>query len=339
MNTKTTRQQALQRWADQQPGFQCPSLTMIFGDASFRRYFRFAQSGRTVIAVDAPPEHENSQQFIAVAEAYRQNGVPVPEVLACDLAQGFYLLEDFGDCQFAHQLNEDSADSLYRRALDCLPAIQQVRSAGGQPLPAFDDALLDNEFYLFTHWLLQVHLGLTLTPQQQAVIDDTFVVLRDAFKAQPQVGVHRDYHSRNLMIRDDGSLGIIDFQDAVLGPVCYDAVSLLRDCYQVWPAAQVDAWIQALHQRQHSDIPFEQYRLWFDMTGMQRHVKASGIFARLCHRDGKEGYLLDVPRTLDYLITVGQRWPQTQAFASLVAEVVKPAVLAVAEQSTAVATS
>jgi hypothetical protein len=177
--------------------------------------------------------------------------------------------------------------------------------------------------------LLKVHLDLQLSDSEQATIKSTLDYLRTAFFAQPQVGVHRDYHSRNLMLLADDEIGIIDFQDAVIGPITYDAVSLLRDCYQTWPSALVYIWLKEWHTEYYSQYSWADFKYWFDLTGMQRHIKASGIFARLCHRDGKVAYLQDIPRTLQYLCDVGSQYEQCKQFAELVQHKIKPA----AEQS------
>lgn len=320
------RQKALINWINTQPGLTCSALEMVSGDASFRRYFRFNIDGKSMIAVDAPPEHENSQQFVEVAQAYRENKVPVPEVLCADYELGFYCLEDFGDKQFADDLSLDNCRTKYTLALAHLPAIQSCVATQSSPLPEYDFALLEREFHLFSHWLVEVHLALKATEEEQQVMQTAFDFLRDEFMAQPKVGVHRDYHSRNLMDLPDAQIGIIDFQDAVVGPITYDAVSLLRDCYQDWPKQTVLELLEDFHQRFYAEYAWEQFKRWFDLTGMQRHIKASGIFARLCHRDGKKRYLDDIPHTLNYLIDVGAQYDELGDFVDFVTDRVKPAM-------------
>ena len=311
------RKADLLTWINNQPEFHSSELDVVSGDASFRRYFRFINENQSFIAVDAPPELEDSHQFVYVSESYLKKGIPVPEVVKVDYDLGFYCQDDFGDEQFADKLNEQSCRELYLKALAHLPAIQSCTETLHGTLPPFDEALLANEFHLFSHWLLLVHLKLSLSETETQIVDDAFGLLQQHFLSQPQVGVHRDYHSRNLMIRPDGSIGIIDFQDAVIGPITYDTVSLLRDCYQVWPDELVTSILREFHQTYHSQYDWQDYKLWFDMTGMQRHIKASGIFARLCYRDGKAGYLNDIPRTLQYLVQVGEQYPELQAFAQI----------------------
>lgn len=327
-DAQQARAAALLAWINSETRFQTPSLDIVSGDASFRRYFRFTWQQQAYIAVDAPPDKENNPAFYHIARRYLAAGVQVPNIEAVDLTQGFWVLQDFGNKLLSDFFTQDNIESLYQSALAVLPAIHKVTDTEVGALPPFDDTLLDNEFYLFNHWLLQVHLDLPLTTSQKSVIQQAQDAIRTVFKSQPQVGVHRDYHSRNLMILDNDAVGIIDFQDAVVGPVTYDAVSLLRDCYVVWPESMVDRLLAQWQAEYYPQFDAETFRLWFDFVGMQRHIKASGIFCRLCHRDGKQGYLADVPRTLQYIVTFGERYPQTQAFAALLREVIIPAVQA-----------
>lgn len=330
MTHKLQREQQLLSWIQTATSYRCQELEMVSGDASFRRYFRFhdASKNLSVVAVDAPPEFEDSRKFVDIAQAYKQGHLNVPEVLAHNPEQGFYCLQDFGDRQFTQELTHSNVDALYQKAVAHLPAIQACQSVNGQSLPFYDEALLAAELYLFTHWLIEVHLGLTITEPQQKMLTSSYQFICETFTGQPQVGVHRDYHSRNLMILQDDSIGVIDFQDAVIGPITYDLVSLLRDCYQSWSEEQVQQLLNAAHATHFSQYPFDQFRVWFDLTGIQRHIKASGIFCRLCHRDGKSGYLNDVPHTLDYIISVAKHYKQLVALSEFVSEIVKPAFLA-----------
>ncbi|UAA39555.1 phosphotransferase [Paraneptunicella aestuarii] len=320
------RQSALLQWLSSLPEIFPQDFHMISGDASFRRYFRFQSQGGSFIGVDAPPDKEKNHEFVALAREYRTNNVPVPQVLHSNMDLGFLMLQDFGDCLFSQRIETEDPTHWYQQALSHLPAVQKVRATAGEPLPAFDQELLANEYSLFNDWLLQTHLNLTLTDSEWKVIHEAQAFLSEVFLSQPQVGVHRDYHSRNLMILPDDSIGIIDFQDAVTGPITYDAVSLLRDCYVVWPIEFVMGQLQELHVAHYAEHDWETFKHWFDCTGMQRHIKASGIFARLCHRDGKTGYLNDIPRTLQYLVTVGRTIQECTEFAELVANKILPAV-------------
>lgn len=315
------RQAVLAQWAADQitQQFSLPAdaqLSTVSGDASFRRYFRLTHQDQSWIAVDAPPDKENSRIFVDIARDWLSHGVRVPEVLAFDEAQGFMLLSDFGDQLLWPALNSESVDELYRTSLDILANIQTLPRNG---IPEYDRALLDREMELFREWLCEKHLGLKLTDSEHAMLNRVFEQLSASALEQRQVVVHRDYHSRNLMLCDDGGIGVIDFQDAVFGPVTYDLVSLLKDCYIVWPLPQVQGWVEAfrssLEKASSENSSPEDFWRAFEWMGMQRHLKAAGIFARLSIRDGKHGYLNDVPRTVAYLADTAQRYPEFGEFA------------------------
>lgn len=308
-------------------------LVPVSGDASFRRYFRVHSHNLSWIAVDAPPDKEDSAPFVAIARAWEPLAIHAPLVHRADLEAGFMLLSDLGDTLYADRLDAVSADDLYARALLTLTHIQQCRTVAGRSLPPYDRALLMREMALFREWFLPRLLGLALTDAEQAVLDDVFEALTRSALAQPRVCVHRDYHSRNLMVCEGGTPGVIDFQDAVEGPVTYDLVSLLRDCYVAWPPARVRDW--ALGYRDQAaacgiiaPVDDATFLRWFDLMGMQRHLKAVGIFARLKIRDGKGGYLGDIPRTLNYLLTVGEGYPECAEFVALLRTRVVPAMVA-----------
>lgn len=339
------RLQFLQPWLQQQLQRLFPQsnfrIDSLAGDASFRRYFRVAVhhagTQQTVVLVDAPPP-ESLQPFIALAHAYQQRGVRTPQVLAFDESLGVMLLEDFGDTLFAHGLNSTVASTRYRTAIDLLPQIMQVTEHAEGVVPDYDVALLTRENSLFHDWLLKTHLGLELTPAESKLWQQVNQHFIDNARAQPQVGVHRDYHSRNLMLLEGADeLGVIDFQDAVQGAITYDLVSLLRDCYVVWSDDFVQEQLQYAYDRFNaaglmSDVDYSQWQRWFDWMGLQRHTKASGIFARLYHRDGKAGYLNDIPRTVEYLVTVSRHYPELQDYCQWLQERVKPALAEKAQQ-------
>ncbi|MCV2883563.1 phosphotransferase [Aestuariibacter sp. AA17] len=325
MSHQVKRQEQLVSWLKQHSQFSFTSLNIVSGDASFRRYFRFQSNQKSYIAVDAPPETEDVNRFIAVAEAYSQHGVRVPAVLAVNVEQGFYVLEDFGDKQFASIFESKSVSDWYQSALKQLPAIQSCTRTAQGNMKFYDQALLDRDFGLFTEWLVNKLLSLKLDEKEQRVLRDAEIVLANNMLAQPQVGCHRDFHSRNLMIVGDDEIGVIDFQDAVCGPITYDAVSLLRDCYKAWPEQWVDAQLSALHQRDYSQYPLSTFRRWFDLTGIQRHAKAAGIFARLHLRDGKSVYLDDIPTALSYIPVIARRYTDLHDFANLIEMRVIPA--------------
>ncbi len=288
------------------------------GDASFRRYFRVRYEGHSVIAVDAPPGPEDSQPFIAVARLFDELGVNVPKVLEADLERGFMLLSDLGTRLYLDELGEDSVARLYGDALSVLMVIQ---ACGPQDdtLPPYDHALLLREMALFGQWFLKTHLKLELSAAEQALLDKVYENLAYSALEQPRVCVHRDYHSRNLLVTEKHNPGILDFQDAVIGPITYDLVSLLRDCYIAWPRKRVEDWAIGYHELALQsgvlqDDNAERFLRWFDWMGVQRHLKATGIFARLNHRDAKPDYLRDIPRTLGYVEDVTRRYPELADF-------------------------
>ena len=273
-------------------------------DASFRRYFRATlPDGSTYIVMDAPPSHEDCRPFIRVAELFGATGAHVPKVHAQDLEQGFLLLSDLGGTTYLSQLTAESAPALYRAAWQALILIQQ----GSRPdvLPAYDRELLKRELELFPEWYIGKHLGYELTDLQRATLNAVFAMLLANNLAQPQVFVHRDYHSRNLMVHTDNP-GVLDFQDAVYGPITYDLVSLLRDAYIDWEEEQELDWvIRYWEDARRAGLPvhadFGEFYREYEWMGAQRQIKVLGIFARLYHRDGKDGYLKDMPRVMGYL--------------------------------------
>lgn len=283
-------------------------------DASFRRYFRFVdtQANRSLIVMDAPPDKEDCTAFIQISRLLRDAGVNAPEVITQDLSRGFLLLSDLGTEDYLNHLH-DTPEPLYSDAIDALIKMQAIEA----DLPAYDDKKLTQEMALFEQWYVQRHLGATLSAEQQSILQDTMRLLCDNALEQPQVFVHRDYHSRNLMRTDENNPGVIDFQDAVIGPVTYDLVSLFKDCYIQWPRVQVEDWLDSYRQRSGCEHDREQFLRWFDLMGLQRHLKVLGIFARLNYRDGKSRYLDDLPLTLTYALDTCTRYPQLQAMHEL----------------------
>jgi N-acetylmuramate 1-kinase len=280
------------------------SLRPASSDASFRRYFRVdAPDGATYIVMDAPPPQEDVRPFIHVAEVFGEAGVSVPKVLAQDVERGYLLLSDLGSTTYLHQLGHDSAHKLYLDAIDALILIQ----AQSQPevLPEYDRELLQRELMLFPDWYIGKHLGVTMTDKQTETLNKIFDSLLANNLAQPQVYVHRDYHSRNLMVMSRGNPGILDFQDAVYGPITYDLVSLLRDAYIQWDEEMVLDWVIRYWERaKRAGLPvnpdIDAFYRDFEFMGLQRHLKVLGIFARLYHRDGKDAYLKDLPLVMEY---------------------------------------
>lgn len=315
----------------------------VSGDASFRRYFRVRQGSRSVILMDAPPDREAVTPFLGVAETLRQAGVRVPLVLAADIEQGFVCLEDFGDELLLGQLREAAAREDHARASTlyhtCFEELLLVQSADADSLPVYDEALLQREMALFRDWLCEGWLELKLNGEDHDILGACFERLVEAALAQPRGFVHRDFHSRNLMYREDHSSGVLapgvlDFQDAVQGPLTYDLVSLLKDCYIAWPREEVRCWVVeylalARNRGLLGDMTPERFWQDFELMGVQRHLKAAGIFARLFLRDDKPGYLGDIPRTLGYIEALGTDYehiPALQAFRDWQRQRVLPAV-------------
>jgi hypothetical protein len=313
-NSPDLRLTQLKQWLAELPAapVQPESLRPASSDASFRRYFRVdgAQNG-TYIVMDAPPPHEDVRPFIHVAEVFGEAGVSVPKVIERDVERGFLLLSDLGSTTYLNQLNNDSAHKLYMDAIDSLVLIQ----AQSKPdvLPEYDRALLLRELMLFPDWYIGKHLGITLTDAQTAELNKVFELLLANNLAQAQVYVHRDYHSRNLMIMPQGNPGILDFQDAVYGPITYDLVSLLRDAYIQWDEEMVLDWaIRYWERAKRAGLPvnpdIDAFYRDFEFMGLQRHLKVLGIFARLYHRDGKDAYLNDLPLVMEYTRNAAKRY-------------------------------
>lgn len=289
-------------------------------DASFRRYFRIKVPKGHFIVMDAPPEKENIEPFIRVAGLMRQSHIHVPAIFEQNLADGFLLLEDFGSDCLLDRLDGQSVDALYQGACDSLFNLQTLTPVQNSGLPCYDEALLQRELGLFEEWFLNQLLDIALPAP---VLDSVHKVLISSALEQPATCVHRDYHSRNLMVLNHNTPGVIDFQDAVIGPITYDLVSLLRDCYIAWPESQVESWLGRYYQRLYQagliQCELSRFKRWFDLMGMQRHLKAIGIFSRLHIRDGKSNYLKDIPRTLNYVTRVCAVYPELSEFGRLLA--------------------
>jgi hypothetical protein len=311
------RLQALQGWAARQLGEESVDIAPASADASFRRYFRVTAKGRDYIVMDAPPAHEDCGPFIAVARLFGDAGVHVPQVLAQDLAQGFLLLSDLGDTTYLTALDAagkepGAARSLYLASNEALIRIQLASRPG--VLPDYDRGLLTRELMLFPEWYVAKHLGVEMNDAQRVVLDNVFERLLANNLAQPRVYVHRDWHSRNLMVSDPNP-GILDFQDAVYGPITYDLASIYRDAYIEWDEEQQLDWvIRYWEKARAARLPvaddFGDFWRDFEWMGAQRHIKVLGIFARLYHRDGKAGYLKDMPLVMQYLRRVCERYSE-----------------------------
>ncbi|WP_289533555.1 phosphotransferase [Pseudomonas sp. SO81] len=297
------------------------SLAPASSDASFRRYFRWQAEGRSLILMDAPPPQEDCRPFVKVAAMLAEAGVHVPRILAQDLERGFLVLDDLGSQTWLEVLNAENADALFDAALRALVAFQKLPVEG--QLPPYDDALLRRELQLFPDWYLQRHLGVELDEAQRGQWQQVCDLLVGSALDQSRVFVHRDYMPRNLMLSQPNP-GILDFQDAVHGPISYDVTSLFKDAFLSWPEERVIGWLQRYWQLARDAglaVPaqFAEFHRASDLMGVQRHLKVIGIFARICHRDGKPKYLNDVPRFFSYIEAVLTRRPELAVLGELLA--------------------
>jgi len=310
-------------------------------DASFRSYWRISvadnarpstpaadgiatareTAARTYVVMDAPPDKEDIGPWLDVGSRLRSAGLHTPDVLAVDRANGFVLMEDLGTRLYLPELTESTADVLYADALDALLKMQTHADAAG--LPHFDEAFLTQELELMPEWFLRRHLGQSIDCDAWDEIEVAFRTLITSARAQPQSFMHRDYHSRNLLVVDANNPGVIDFQGAMIGPITYDLASLLRDCYIAWDAERVEGWLESHRQRLlhahliDTHVDAARFRRWFDLAGLQRHLKVLGIFCRLWYRDGKPHYLDDLPLTWRYVISVARRYAELNPLADL----------------------
>ncbi|MDP3009310.1 MAG: phosphotransferase [Methylococcales bacterium] len=296
-------------------------------DASFRRYFRIHTEEGSFIIMDAPPDKEKLEPFMHVAALMAHAQLHVPAIFQHNLTDGFLLLEDLGSRCVLDEINSQNAHALYQTACASLLALQTNTDLANSQLPAYDAALLERELGIFEEWFLGQYLDIEIPADLWQNVRD--ILITSALE-QPVTCVHRDYHSRNLMVLEDNSIGVIDFQDAVLGPITYDVVSLLRDCYIAWDAEQVESWMTAYYQQLHTaqliNCDLTQFKRWFDLMGMQRHLKAIGIFSRLNFRDNKPDYLNDIPRTLHYVTTQAAAYPEFAEFSAFLNHSVLPAL-------------
>lgn len=337
MPDQDVRLQHLKVWLDEQLAIvyaaqgwgEVPPATLVAAssDASFRRYFRWQGAGRSFVVMDAPPPLENCRPFVEIAGLLATSGINVPKIFAQDLERGFLLLNDLGSQTYLDVINEDNADVLFEDALQALLAFQQLPMDAA--LPSYDVALLRRELELFPEWYVGRELGITLTAEQRQQWQRVSDLLIDSALAQPKVLVHRDYMPRNLMLGTPNP-GVLDFQDAVYGPVTYDITCLFKDAFLSWPEPRVRLWQQNYWTRARAlGIPvqedFQEFLRASDLMGVQRHLKVIGIFSRICHRDGKPRYLADVPRFLAYIEAVLARRPELSELAQLLFSLSQPA--------------
>lgn len=319
------RQNCLQDWLTRDCGFNTFSLQPMVGDASFRRYFRVLSQEQSWVAMDAPPDKENCVAFTAISKALRKLGLMSPEIFKENIPQGFLLLTDFGDKQLLSELTLSNVQQLYGQALDSLAKLQACLDVQGWKVPSFTTTLMVEELEGFKEWFLLRYLNVTLTPVIETMLSRVFNFLANLAASQPMVFMHRDYHSANLMVLPQNKIGLLDFQDAFIGPVTYDLVSLLRDCYIDWPEPIITNLALSYKQRINLPVSDELFLHWFDGMGLQRHMKALLTFSRKYKRDANPHYLKHIPRTLKYLSTISKHYPECNEFFDFLHTAILPA--------------
>ena len=304
----STREQELTRWLSDK-GYDGSSLSILSADASFRQYYRVNKNNISYAVMDCPPEDESLDTFLKITDKLQQAKLNVPEIFDCDLTKGFLVITDFGDDLYSKKLNDETVYCLYTDALEAIVKMQTKVDCTG--LKDFD-SFYEDENNLFLDWFLKKHLKIELDSTSSTQINTEFNKINNILKSIPKTFVHRDYHSRNLLITDLNNPGIIYYQDAVVGPVTYDLVSLLKDCYVTWNDGLVEDMLESFFTRMKSDTinNISDFRYWFEITGLQRHIKAIGIFSRLNYRDRKSGYLQDIPRTYAYIDKVLNKYKE-----------------------------
>lgn len=323
----TERYTLLNHWL-QKCGFASYSLFAMQGDASFRRYYRIHQNELSYVVMDDPSPEDKCRHFVAIADALRHLGLYTPQIFASDFKHGLLLLSDFGDLTFLKALHANNANLLYNKAISALIELQTCKSVPNHQLPFFTGDFMWQEWRWFKEWFLEKLMGLYLTTEQKE-LETCFAAVVASAVAQPQVFMHRDYHSANLMVLPLHEVGILDFQDAFIGPLTYDLVSLLRDCYIDWPDHQVQGWALSYWQQlqnhgQLQGVQEEEFLRWFDLMGVERHLKALFTFSRKAIRDLDIRYLQAVPRTLHYLLTVSAKYSELFYLHAYIKEQIMP---------------
>lgn len=304
------------------------SLVAITGDASFRRYYRLSCAGKAFIVMDSDPQKVNNAPYISLNKVFTEQGFLLPEIIASDQQQGFFILSDLGSTHLADKLDEPNKIEHYKQLITL--ATKWAKTPASPAMSDYNKEFIQLELNIFSQWLVDGFIGSTLSAEQQAIWQQSTALLTAAMLEQPTVTVHRDYHSRNIMHSNE-QWAIIDYQDAVQGPLCYDVVSLLRDCYYKLPQSELEsllnfAYKEFIAQGLINNTTFNEFKYWFDLTGIQRHLKATGIFCRLYLRDGKTGYLDNILPTLDYIIEVAATYPELKTLSSWVSQVIVPQV-------------
>jgi aminoglycoside/choline kinase family phosphotransferase len=315
MNTDH-RQTQLQAWLSNKAGQDIGDLRLLAGGASFRRFFRFYYQGQAYVAMDDPSnEGQDCQRYVQVAKGLEELGLNVPHTIEAEASQGLVWMSDLGDQLYYRILNKNNVHALYDKALDILVTLQ----SGNLTLPAFNHELIQTGLLGFQEYFLEKYLGVKIDDKTQKMLNNTFDLLLNSALEQPQFPMHRDYHCQNILLLNNGEAGIVDFQDAKIGPVTYDAVSFLRDCYIDWPVEWVDQWVNDYYQKLVNKgilkgVEFAQFKLWFDLMGVKRHLKACFSFSRKFIRDHDDAYLKYIPRTLKYVHQICCGYPELKPF-------------------------
>ncbi len=313
------RENALKEWLKEVILTTDFVLTPLTGDASFRRYFRLHYQDMSRIVMDAPPAKEELGPFIYITQLLQQLNINAPQLFASDLKNGFLLLSDLGDNLLLSELNHLTVNTYYQQAIDIIGTLQEYPINSLQA-PLFDATFMLKEMQLCNEWFFSAYLQLTLSDNEHDLINKSMLWLANSIATQPSVFIHRDYHARNLMITQDASLAVIDYQDAMIGPLTYDLVSLLKDCYISWPREQVLEWLHYYYNNNplaSAHYTFVEFVRAVDLCGLQRHIKVLGVFSRLHLRDGKSGYLTDLPLTLKYVLECAELYPELHALYDL----------------------
>lgn len=314
----------LNDWAQKELDLANIVLIPMKGDASFRRYYRVIKQNQSFVLMDSKPDLENVYSYIAIGEEFKSKNIKVPAIYGADLERGFLLIEDFGDKTLLNELTALNVSNLYNKCMDTLLKISNCTEMSRWKLSYFNDEEISKELHGFNDWFLK---GYAKRNVHKQILNEVFTLLIKAANQQPQVCIHRDYHSRNLMVLKDLSLGVLDYQDASIGPLTYDLVSLLRDCYVVWPNEKVLNWVSDFYLKVKENMNFKNFSLnqfiyWFDMMGLQRHMKAIFIFARKFLRDHSSVYLNDIPIALKYIIDISSEYKELTKFNQFISQVV-----------------
>ncbi len=329
MTKNNLRDQQLFDWVKQQLKItesEPVGIELVSGDASFRRYFRVEYKNNNYIAVDAPVETENTLLFVELANTLKQANIAASEVIAADFESGFMLQPDLGNIHLADQINDSNFQSCYRALWPTLDKLQSISKSSLTSIDSYKDSFVQLELGIFDEWFIEQYLNYSMSADEKAMLEQSKAFLTQQFLAQPQVAVHRDFHSKNIMLKagDINQPVLIDFQGMLIGPVCYDLVSLLKDCYLIWPGDTVNRLSEEFRALYYPQIETRQWQDWFDLAGLQRHIKCAGIFARLAIRDNKPDYLQHIPAVLNYIVSAAAHFAELKAFLNWLEQKILP---------------